>query len=241
MLLDLKKINKIYKLKITGVIHIGAHLGQEYSIYSDLQIENMVFFEPQKDLFEKLAKRIPQSSNIKLYNLALGNEVCEKIMHVDSYNQASSSILKPKIHLIQHPHVKFEKTIKVNMDKLDNVIKSKKYNFINIDVQGFELEVFRGAEEILHDIDYIFTEVNRDEVYENCTKVKELDNFLLKYNFIRIETNWAGKTWGDAFYIKVNKSIKSKNKTQIRRILKGKHELNLFYRLVYKMKQFIQT
>ena len=40
---------------------------------------------------------------------------------------------------------------------------------------------------------------------------------------------------------KINKTIKSKNKTQIRRILKAKHELNLFYRLVFKIKQFIQT
>ena len=240
MLLDLKKINKVYKLKIIGVIHIGAHLGQEYSAYVDLGIEDMAFFEPQQDLFQQLAQKIPQSSNIKLYNLALGNEVCEKVMHIDSYNQASSSILKPKIHLTQHPHIKFEKKITVNMDKLDNVIKSKKYNFINIDVQGFELEVFKGAEKILNDIDYILAEVNRDEVYEDCTKVEELDEFLLKYNFIRIETNWAGKTWGDAFYIKVDEAIKSKNKPQIKRILKGKNEFNLFYKSFCKIKQIFQ-
>jgi hypothetical protein len=75
-------------------------------------------------------------------------------------------------------------------------------NFINIDVQGYELEVFKGSENLLNSIDYIITEVNRDEVYENCVRIESLDEFLSKYGFIRVETDWAGHTWGDALYIK---------------------------------------
>lgn len=237
MILNLKKIYKNYKLDIVGVIHIGAHLGQEYSTYNDIKIKNMAFFEPQHDLFKKMSEKIPKSSNIKLYNMALGNSVEEKTMYVDSYNQASSSVLKPKIHLDQYPHIKFENQITINMEKLDNVIEFGKYNFINIDVQGFELEVFKGAKKTLKNIDYIYTEVNRDEVYQNCTKIKDLDQFLLNYNFIRVETNWAGKTWGDAFYIKIHESLKSKNKNQIKRLLKGKNEFNIFQTLFKKLKK----
>ena len=236
MILDLKKIYKTYNLNIFGVIHIGAHIGQEYAAYDNLKIKNMAFFEPQPDLFKQLSDNILKSPNIKLYNLALGNSVGEIEMNIDSYNQGSSSILEPRIHLTQYPHIKFEKKITVNMEKLDNVIENEKYNFINIDVQGFELEVFKGAQKTLKNIDYIYTEVNRDEVYQNCAKIEELDNFLLEYNFIRIETNWAGKTWGDAFYIKVKESIKLKKRNQIRRILKGKSEFNLFEKIFYKIK-----
>ena len=46
------------------------------------------------------------------------------------------------------------------------------------------------------------TEVNRDEVYKNCARVEQLDEFLLTYGFERVETTWDGETWGDAFYIK---------------------------------------
>jgi hypothetical protein len=46
------------------------------------------------------------------------------------------------------------------------------------------------------------TEVNRDEVYENCCMVDEIDNFLLPYGLRRVETDWAGNTWGDALYVK---------------------------------------
>ena len=46
------------------------------------------------------------------------------------------------------------------------------------------------------------TEVNRVDVYKNCAKVDELDEFLKSFGFIRVETTWDGITWGDALYIK---------------------------------------
>ena len=68
-----------------------------------------------------------------------------------------------------------------------------------MDVQGYELEVLKGGEHYLNNIDYIITEVNRDEVYDGCAKIEELDAFLQKYTFIRVETTWDGKTWGMRF------------------------------------------
>jgi hypothetical protein len=89
----------------------------------------------------------------------------------------------------------------------------KIFNFINIDVQGFELEVFRGAKKTLSQIDYIIAEVNKEELYRNCALVAEVDLFLSKYGFSRVETKWItdtnlgnyrpkAETWGDALYIK---------------------------------------
>ena len=77
------------------------------------------------------------------------------------------------------------------------------YNFIAIDVQGYELEVMRGAVDTLNNIEYIVAEVNRNELYINCAKVNELDSFLGDFGFKRVETLWAGgQDWGDALYIK---------------------------------------
>ena len=71
-----------------------------------------------------------------------------------------------------------------------------------MDVQGYELEVLKGATESLKHIDYLMCEVNRAEVYEECCMIDELDSFLSNYNFKRVETTWDGITWGDAFYVK---------------------------------------
>ena len=202
MLLDFDNLLKKYDLKIKGVIHIGAHYGEEHHHYKKNNIENVAYFEPLKKNYEVLEQNIKDNS--LLFNLALGNEEKEVSMFVETANNGqSSSILKPSLHLKQYPHITFNEFETVSMKKLDRVgLNKKSYNMINIDVQGYELEVFKGSTEILKEIDYIISEVNRDEVYENCTKVNELDKFLSSFGFDRVETSWDGHTWGDAFYLK---------------------------------------
>lgn len=204
MLIDLKTLLVHYKLNINGVIHIGAHFGQEYNTYKELNVQNMIFFEPILETFNILKNTIGNDPNAILHNMALGNKTGKEIMFVEHNNNGqSSSILEPEYHKIQYPTIIFNDKKEINIDKLDNIHYDRtKYNFINIDVQGYELEVFRGAEVSLSHIDYIMTEINRVNLYKNCALEGDLDTFLSKYNFKRVETMWAGGTWGDAFYIK---------------------------------------
>ncbi len=124
-------------------------------------------------------------------------------MFVSSNNALSSSILKPKVHLTQYTDIKFDEVEKVEMKTLDGYGYTD-YNFINMDVQGYELEVLKGGKETLNHVDYVYCEVNRDEVYEGNAYIEEIDEFLSSYNMERVETNWEGGTWGDALYIRKN-------------------------------------
>ena len=211
MLLDFNYLKNKYDLKIDGVLHIGAHFGEEYETYESNEIKNLIFFEPVPVTFEKLKEKL--NGKAMLVNTALGNSEGKITMNVETANNGqSSSILKPALHLAQYPHIKFEDKIEVDITTLDNFMSSldandfmgeaPKYNMINIDVQGYELEVFKGALKTLENIDYIITEVNRDVVYHQCAFIDDLDNFLKQFGFNRVETDWAGHTWGDAFYIK---------------------------------------
>lgn len=203
MLLDLINLTKKYDMNIKGVFHIGAHHGQENNVYNHLKIQNRMFFEPLPSNFSQLVENV--SSEYVLINKALGNENKMVEMFVETVNQGqSSSLLKPVKHLEQYPHIKFTSKELVEMIRLDDLnIDMSKYNFINIDVQGYELEVFKGGKKTLENIDYIMAEINRDEVYENCAKIDEMIEFLLPYGFKLVETNWAGGTWGDGFFIKI--------------------------------------
>jgi FkbM family methyltransferase len=141
-----------------------------------------------------------------LVNAAVGNDNKKITIHIDKANDGqSSSILKSALHSVQFPWITFDEDVEVDMIKLDDFPKENLYNFLHIDVQGYELEVLKGSKETLKNIDYIFTEVNRDEVYENCAKIDEMDSFLSQYGFKRVESDWRGGTWGDAFYIKTKK------------------------------------
>lgn len=204
MILDLTFLIKKHELDITGVIHIGAHHGSEYQEYIKNNISNIVFFEASKKNFDILSQNIKYSDNILLFNKALGSENKNGVLFVETANTGMpNSILKPKIHLEQYKHITFNSTEQIEIVKLDDMpLDFKKYNFINIDVQGYELEVFKGSQNILKNIDYIMTEVNNSELYENNVLIADLDEFLLKFGFNRVETDWAGVTWGDALYIK---------------------------------------
>jgi FkbM family methyltransferase len=205
MLLNFNEIVKKYNLNIIGTIHIGAHYGQEITLYEKHNIKNILCFEPMTETFKILEEKFKDRAI--LVNSALGNFIGEVEMYTETINKGqSSSILEPDYHLIQHPKIKFTGKEKVKITKLDEFISEKeKYNFINIDVQGYELEVFKGASEYLKTIDYIISEVSRVELYKGCPRVEDLDIFLSDYGFERVETDWAGISWGDAFYIKNKK------------------------------------
>ena len=203
MLLDFDRLIKLYKMNVTGVIHIGAHFGEEYEIYLKYDsIKEMCFFEPDPDSFKVLCSKVEKDPKVRTLNVALGPEKCHMDFYKSSNQSESSSLLEPSLHLRQYPTIKFHNSGKVQVEKLDYFYFTEIFNLINIDVQGFELEVFKGATETLKQIKYIIAEVNRDEVYKNCCMVLDLDAFLDTFGFRRAETTWDGGTWGDAFYIK---------------------------------------
>ena len=204
MIIEIDGIIKKYNMNVSGVIHIGAHYGEEIPNYVKVGIQNIVLFEPLKENFEVLKKNISSYSNLNIrkYQVALGNQNTTITMNLSSNNLESSSILKPKQHLNLYPDITFDRTEEVELQKLDDY-NCMNYNFINMDVQGYELEVLKGAKNTLKNIDYVYCEVNRDEIYEGNAYIEDIDQYLLKYNMKRVETSWWYESdWGDALYIK---------------------------------------
>ena len=191
MLMDYNSIVQKYQIILTGVIHVGGHTGEEIPLYRQ-QTNNIHIFEPLKECFDKI------DENVKKYNTALGSKKTTLEFHVAN-NKQSSSFLTPKTHLYEHSAVTFNENRVVNLETLDSygIVDC---NLLNMDVQGYELEVLKGAEHTLKHIDYIFTEVNERELYENCVYMNELDEFLT--DFKRVETAMTAKGWGDALYIR---------------------------------------
>jgi hypothetical protein len=74
--------------------------------------------------------------------------------------------------------VKFPSQESVEVHLLDDY-DCHNYNFINMDVQGYELEVLKGGAETLNHVDYVYCEVNRDEVYETMLILKSWMSILL--------------------------------------------------------------
>jgi FkbM family methyltransferase len=204
MIMPLSEIISKFNLQIKGVLHIGAHVGQEYPDYIAAGIKDMIFFEPVKSTFAKLLDVIGDYKNAKAYNYALGNENGHREMFIETVNQGmSSSLLEPGTHLKTYPKIVFPTKEMVEIRQLDTIYFPRhKYNMICMDVQGFELEVLKGAISTLEHIDIIYTEINTEDVYKECAKVDQLDSFLAEFRFKRVLTKMACSSWGDALYIK---------------------------------------
>jgi len=204
MILPLKEVVDRYHISLKGVIHIGSHHGLEYSDYHDAGIEDMIFFEPIKSNYKGLIETLPKSDRIKTFNLALGPEMCERKMYVETRNNGMScSLLEPYKHLEMYPWITFDSFETVQVEKLDNVSFDRDlFNIINIDVQGYELEVFKGAVETLKTIDIIYAEVNAVEMYKGCALVTDLDNFLTGFKRVADNISNNGR-WGDALYVNI--------------------------------------
>ena len=219
-----KELIRKYDFKPKAIGYIGANEGQEIpEMLEHFPSCTIYCFEPQKIPFRSLNKKFGKNPNIFVYNFGLGSENKKlKIFTNNNNSNMSSSILEPKEHLKYHQNVTFEGTEEVIIKKFSD-INIKGVDYLNIDVQGYELEVLKGFDN-LDEIKYIKTEVNRKELYKDCALVKDLDKYLKKYNFLRVKTVWWGKTvpWGDAFYVKQN-------------------QLNKFEILVFKLRNNIQS
>jgi len=80
MKFTLEHILSQYKNKIKGIIHIGAHYGQEYELYKSFLIKKCIFIEPCAFSFQVLSRNIRNDKDVMLLNCALGeNEFTTEI------------------------------------------------------------------------------------------------------------------------------------------------------------------
>lgn len=202
MLIDFVYLYNKYNITFRGVLHIGGHECEEIKLYEYFLPRNKILWiEAMKDKVELCKNRYPE---LLIENAVVSNKK-EIVKFNISNNGQSSSFLELEKHKIHHPHIYYTSSYITETIETRDILSKYDidFNFINLDIQGAELKALQGMEEYLHKIDYIYTEVNNDYVYKDCALIGEIDDFLSKYNFIRVETMWCENyNWGDAFYIK---------------------------------------
>jgi FkbM family methyltransferase len=198
-------VNKYGKPK--GIIHIGAHLMEERNDYISHNLNNTIWIEANPLVFSKIDYINNQNSNEKCFNYAI-SDIDNSLVKLNITNNGqSSSIFELEKHKIHHPHIYVTETIEVKTKRMDSLISENEinlenYDFINIDIQGAELLALKGFGDLLNNIKYIYTEINTNNLYKDCALVSQIDDYLAKYGFQRVETSMTQFEWGDALYIK---------------------------------------
>lgn len=189
--------------RITGILHVGGHLAEEHDDYAAQGVTNVVWVEADPEKAKLIQNRYGQTTVAGV----VGDEDGEEVTFHIANNGQSSSIYEFGTHLTAHPEVRYVGTEERVSDTLQTLLASaglnveeEKLNFLNLDIQGAELKALRGLGDDLRFFDFIYAEVNREELYIGCARVEEIDEFLSDYD--RVQTEWTPFGWGDALYVR---------------------------------------
>lgn len=188
-----------------GVLHVGAHEGQERDWYASQGFTRVVWFEPNTEICRVLQRNIINYPNQICFNIGIHDELTQATLHLSNNNGESSSILELGTHKQHHPNVKYIGKQTIELMRMDDFLiwgcyNIEEFNFLNIDVQGVELNVLKSFGELIRELDYIYLEVNAEEVYKGCALLPDIDAYLKHYGFLRLATKMTKANWGDAFY-----------------------------------------
>lgn len=174
------------------VFDVGANIGDYALNIKAISGDTVIYaFEPNPNTFVTLVQNT-KATNIICNNLGLGSSEAELTLY--DYKGAQGSG-----HASLYPEVfddlwKAEKdAIKVNILTIDKFCKDNqivKIDFLKIDTEGNELEVLKGASELLNNkgIDVIQFEFNEMNIYSRVF-FNDFIKILPNYNFFRLLPN----------------------------------------------------
>jgi FkbM family methyltransferase len=204
MLFSLKTIASKYNFTPKGVIHLGAHIGQEAEDYAS--VKHVLWIEGDPNLMSELEKNISKYAGQIAYQTLLSDIDGEAVdFQIATKGGQSSSMFAPDKLKILFPDIKIEKIIPLKTKRFDTFfaeqhLDSKLYDFVSVDLQGAEIKALEGMGKILDVIDWICLEINLIKLYAGTPLLHTVDEYLAKKGFKRIETNLKPRQWGDALY-----------------------------------------
>lgn len=203
MLFDLAELQRVHSLKIDGVLHLGAHVGEEARAYHRCRVGKVWWVEADPAVIPELGRNIARYENQSAILACVAEVDGEMRTFHRANNHQSSSLYELGTHLDVAPDVHYVDSFGVQTVTVDSLVAEHgiRANFINADLQGGELSAFKGGLGFLAGVDYIYSEVNWEALYVDCPLLPEVDAWLAQVGFTRYDTMMAGNSgWGDALW-----------------------------------------
>ena len=209
---SITQVLNIHNLHPKTVLHIGAHLAQELEMYKSYGIFQGTFIEANPEVYLRLKESLKDESRWHTIEALLSDvDGEESDFWVSDNDKMSSSLLKPDLHLTEHPDVKFEDIpIKLLTRTLDCLLLNN-FELIVMDAQGAELKILKGGMDTIKNADAIWIEVALGGLYKNDCSINDLVHFLSPYGFYPVYVVIGSTLWGDALFVKRDTLIKRRS------------------------------
>ena len=170
------------------VVDIGANRGQFALIAHHVFPHAAIYsFEPLKEpagVFTNIFKNIP---NVTLDTCAIGPQPATATIHVTRDDDSSSLLPVTQMQSDLFPGAAETETRQVSVYPLSARIDPAcipPASLLKIDVQGYELEVLRGCEDVLQKFSHLYIECSFIELYAGQALAHQVIAWLQARNFI---------------------------------------------------------
>ena len=160
--------------KFNHILDIGAWVGT-WSVAMNKYCGRVVAFEPDPLHYECLIKNVPE--DVETHQLAVGQQQKMISLSKDNFTQSKRVIGEGTIPMIT-----------VDSLKMDDV------DVIKIDVEGYEMEVLKGALETLKTTKYLMIELNNNTKKYGSNNI-DVENYLKELGFKVLMNHWPDKVF----------------------------------------------
>lgn len=170
------------------IVDVGGATGVTAKIFSQhFQKTKIWVFEPLEENYKVLQSLSSENNNLVIIPKAAGNKKGKTGLNI-AKRITSSSLFKlnpDKNSNFFSEILETKDTKEIEITTLDDTLPDNKIiSILKLDVQGYELEVLKGAGKTLTKTFLIILEMNNHDGYMGAPKYYEVDKYLRENNFI---------------------------------------------------------
>lgn len=177
--------HKIRYPTLHTLFDVGANVGQTRKYFRfHVPAAKIYSFEPVKNTYEQLKSSAAGDVNCVLENMALGDEAGEKTIRLFDGDMTVLNSLRDDV--MNNAANAKEETIRIDtLDHYCNTHNIPKVDLLKIDTEGFEINVLKGAEQMLQNgrISFVYCETGFQQSNQRNTYFPTLTEYLAKRDY----------------------------------------------------------
>jgi len=172
---------------LNTVADIGANKGQFALVAREcIPTVRIISFEPLPGPAAKYRSVFSDDKKAALHEVAIGNERGRRAMHVSKRNDSSSLLSITNLQDQLFPGTAEIGNTEIQLALLRDYLKASDIEppaMLKIDVQGYELSVLQGCEDIVSKFEFVYVECSFVELYKDQALAHEVIDWLTLRGF----------------------------------------------------------